>query len=183
MTKKKWIIHRAKARRYKKKVWKQRHKVPNKFRNKKYIKSLKRGKPQLPLKKIKIWKTTYLQDTKTGMMNRRKRIKGGFGDRTAIAVDENTFRIFGRFPKSKRRTIASLNFGSTYLGSVSPLLDKAEENLRRKKLEREILAKPHPREDLPAVFKREEIIRRLDSIIEREERALQQAREHLNAKT
>lgn len=179
---KRWIIHRAKAQRYRKKVWRQRHKVPTNFRNKKYIKSLKRGKPQLPLKKIKIWKTTYLQNPKTGIMKGRKRVKGGAGDMTSIAVDPKTFRIFGRFPRPKKRTRASLNFGFTTIGSISPSLDKAEENLRKKKLEREILARPNPKEDLPAVFKREENIRRLDRTIEQEERALQQAREYLNVK-
>lgn len=60
-------------------------------------KKLKRGPPKLPLKKLKVWHTHYLQDPKTGLMEGRERAK--IGERTGVLIDTSTGRIFGRFPK------------------------------------------------------------------------------------
>lgn len=179
MSKRKWIIHRAKARRYEKRIYHQRHKVgkriSNKFRNKKYIKSLERGRPQLPLKKVRIWKTTYLQDKKTGMMEGRKRVKGGFGDRTSIAIDERTYRIFGRLPKAKR------SFRSFFptVGPVSTSLDKAEKRLEQKKIFHKRLSESKTAKDLPTFIKKEEYLDQLETQIQNEEYLLKKAREKL----
>lgn len=61
-------------------------------------KEFKRGKPKLPFKKIKAWKTTFIQDPKTGLMKGRKYVPGP-GDRTGIQMDLVSGRIFGRIPK------------------------------------------------------------------------------------
>lgn len=67
-------------------------------------KKLKRGPPKLPFKKVKIWKTKFIQDSKTGLMKGRKRVSGQ-NDRTGILQDAKTGRIFGRLPKAKRKVL------------------------------------------------------------------------------
>ena len=77
-----------------------KRKIPEKFRNQKYLQSLKRGKPILPFKQNLVFKTTFIQDPKTGLLQGRKSVPG-FGDRTPVQIDTNTGRIFGRLPKKK----------------------------------------------------------------------------------
>ena len=65
-------------------------------------KNFKRGKPKLPFKKIKVWKTTFVQDPATGLMKGRKYVPGP-GDRTGVQIDKASGRIFGRIPKIKSK--------------------------------------------------------------------------------
>jgi len=54
-----------------------------------------RGPKPKRLIKLKAYHTTFIQDKKTGIMMGRKSVEG-VGDRTAIKIDPNTGRIFGR---------------------------------------------------------------------------------------
>lgn len=67
-------------------------------------KKFKRGPPKLPFKRINVWKTSFIQDSKTGLMKGRKRVSGQ-NDHTGILRDTKTGRIFGRLPKSKRKVL------------------------------------------------------------------------------
>ena len=92
--------HRRRTRRGATFVKRHQRKIPDKFRNQKYLQSLKRGNPTLPFRQNLVFKTTYIQDSKTGLLQGRKSVPG-FGDRTPVQIDTSTGRIFGRLPKKK----------------------------------------------------------------------------------
>lgn len=92
--------HRRETRRGATFVKQHQRKIPEKFKNKRYLQSLKRGKPTLPFRQNLVFKTIFIQDSKTGLMQGRKSVPG-FGDRTPVQIDTGTGRIFGRLPKKK----------------------------------------------------------------------------------